>query len=101
MHHEQREAEATRTLLAMNDGDAPGRQAIRDTEPQRSAAPEVLGAAEHERALLDGQGERHADAPAHALLEAGRAGKTLGRPDHLRERAFLVVDAGPALRSAR
>ena len=42
--------------------------------PQPSAAPEVLRAAEHERALLHGQGERHTDARAHALPR-GRSGR--------------------------
>src|SRR5262245_59742975 len=97
MRDDQGEAEPPLAFLAVDDRDAPGRHPVRDMQAPAADAPEILHAAEHHRAVLDGGRERHADTGADAFLEARRTRKSLRRADDLRQPSLLVVEARPGL----
>src|ERR1043166_9439194 len=94
------EAEPTVGQLAVRDGERAGREPARERKAAAEQLDEISGAAEDQRRIDHVHRQRHADAEADMLLEAGRAGKALGRMDDLREAGAAGVETRPHLTPA-
>src|SRR5262249_35856417 len=70
---------------------------LRQIDSAAEQLDEVAAAAEDERAIVHLDGKRHAYPAADMLLEAGRAGKTFGRMDHLGKSDTARLEPRPDL----
>ena len=80
---------------------APGEAQARQAQAPASELQEIVRGAEDQRAVLHVNGQRHADAAADILLEAGRPGEALRRMHDVREAAPARVKPRPVLAARR
>ena len=97
MREREDEAEGPAALLAVDDLHGAGREQARQPPAAAEDLQEIVPAAEDQRAIVDSELERHADAAPDILLEPRRALKSLGRMHRLREAAGAGVEPGPDL----
>src|SRR5262245_27079718 len=83
--------------FAMDDGERARRGPCRQKQAKACDIDEVAVAAEGEGAAFDRDTQRHADAKANMLFEAGRPGKTLAGMHNVRKSAFAGVEPRPDL----
>src|SRR5262245_38587184 len=97
MENLQREAELAVGQLGVGDVEGARGQPFRQRETTTEKLDEVARAAEDQRAVAGVDGERHADAAADMLLEAGRTGEPLAGMDDLRKAAAAGIEPRPDL----
>src|SRR4051812_24744630 len=85
----------------MADAQVPGREQVRDAQPDARTAEKVMLAHEVQRVAFRLTPQRDAEPAADIFFEARRPGEALARMDHLREAAVAPVDAGPELPAPR
>src|SRR5436190_16170254 len=89
----EREAELAVAEIGMGDGEIAGRQPLRRGQSQASDLQRISGAVKVQRLVGDAETQRHGDAEADILLEAGRAREALRRMNDLRKTSLACADA--------
>src|SRR6266568_4033856 len=101
MNDLEREVERAAAEIGMGYGEIAGREPHGQRQSERPDLQGIADAAKHQRFVLDGDTQRHADAVADIFLEPGRPGKALGGMDDLRKAVAARADTGPDLAAAR